>query len=90
METSDVGRKCCDSKDETTCGERNWEKIPLCISQGEVKQQMKHGRGSCRTALGRNEAEQRHLKENSGLGNYIPSQGQQFSKPAPAAAADVA
>lgn len=51
---------------------------------------MKHGRGSCRTVLGRNEAEQRHLKENSGLGNYIPSQGQQFSKPAPAAAADVA
>lgn len=30
------------------------------------------------------------LKENLGLGNYTPSQGHEFSKPAPAAAADVA
>lgn len=50
---------------------------------------MNRGRGGCRTALGRNEAAQRPLKENSVLGNYIPSQGQEFSKPAPAAAADV-
>lgn len=69
--------------------ERKWEKIPPCISYSELKQQMKLGRGSCQTALGRNEAVLHPLKGNSGLGNYTHSQVQEFSKPAPAAAADV-
>lgn len=41
MESSDVGRKCCDSEDETTHRIRNWEKIPLCIAHGEPEQQTK-------------------------------------------------
>lgn len=73
METSDVGRKCCDSEDETTCRERNWEKIPLCISYGELEQQMNCRGDSCRTVLGRNEMVQRPLKENSLLENDILS-----------------
>lgn len=43
METSDISRKCCDSEDETTRGERNWEKIPVCVAHSEPEQRRPDG-----------------------------------------------